>query len=246
MTKSNVLKFVFALMCVITIVTMMYSCQQASRNTSIDLDTIELVQFSEDIADDTPVAVIKTTLGDMKAILYPEYAPNTVQNFTELAQQDYYDNSYIFRIQKGTYFACGSPQPDGNLPDDHDKEREKIANEYHQNLWPFRWSICALNTGMNCSGSRFIVVDSIEFTDEIKEEMLSSSENTILADAFIEHGGIPNYSRQMTVFAQIYDGTDIAELIANQDADEDNELQPYEEILITDIEISTYGEQNNE
>lgn len=246
MTKSNILKFIFSLMCVLTIATMLYSCQQVNDRMEIDIDSIEFVQFNEDIPDDTPVAVIKTTLGDMKAVLYPEYAPNTVANFTNLAKQDYYDDSYIFRVQKNTYFACGAPNPNGDLNEDYDKNMEKVQNEFHQNLWPFRWSICSLSENRGCSGSRFFVVDSIEFTDEIIEEMRSTSENTKLADAFIEHGGIPNYSQQFTVFAQIYDGTDIAELIAAQDSDEDNELRPYEDIKITDIEISTYGEQNKE
>jgi peptidyl-prolyl cis-trans isomerase B (cyclophilin B) len=242
MTKNNVLKFIFVAMCVLTVAVTINSCSQMNNSVKIDLDTIELVQF-EDIADDAQVAVIKTTLGDMKAVLYPEYAPNTVQNFINLAQSGYYDGTYIFRIQDEAYFAGGSPNTDGSLDDDYDEESEKIANEFHQNLWPFKGAICSLSEFKNCSGSRFVVVDSIEFTDEIKEEMLSSSENTLLSDAFIEHGGVPNYSQQMTVFAQIYEGLDIVDVISSQDSDPDNEYQPYEEIIINSIEISTYGEE---
>jgi cyclophilin family peptidyl-prolyl cis-trans isomerase len=47
----------------------------------------------------------------------------------------------------------------------------------------------------------------------------------------------------MTVFAQIYEGLDIVDVISSQDSDPDNEYQPYEEIIINSIEISTYGEE---
>lgn len=243
MAKNNVLKFIFAAMCVLTVAVTINACSQVNESMKIDLDTMELVQF-EDIADDAPVAVIKTTLGDMKAVLYPEYAPNTVQNFINLAESGYYDGTYIFRVQDEAYFACGSPNADGSLEEGHNEELEKVTNEFHQNLWPFKGALCSMSNFRNCSGSRFIVVDSIEYTDEIKEEMLASNENTILADAFIEHGGVPNFSQQMTIFAQIYEGLDIADTISSQDADPDNEYQPYEDIIINSIEISTYGEEN--
>lgn len=245
MTKASVLKFIFAVMCVITVAVTFHSCQQINSSMNIDLDTVELVQF-EDIADDAPVAVIDTTLGTIKAVLYPEYAPNTVKNFTELAESGYYDGTYIFRLQQGTYFAGGSPNSDGNLNDDYDKSREKVANEFHQNLWPFKGAFCSLSTNNGCSGSRFVVVNSIDFTDEVKEQLMATSENTLLSDAFIEHGGIPNYSQQMTVFAQTYEGLDIVDTITSQDSDPDNEYQPYEDIIINSIKISTYGEEKSE
>lgn len=239
MTGKSVMKFIFAAMCVLTVAVTATTCGKMNDSISIDLDSIELVQF-EDIADDAQVAVIETTLGDMKAVLYPEYAPNTVQNFINLAESGYYDGTYIFRTQDEAYFAGGSPNSDGSLNEDYDKDIEKTENEFNQNLWPFKGAICSLSGYKNCSGSRFVVVDSIEFTDEIKEEMLSASENTILSEAFIEHGGVPNYSQQMTVFAQIYDGLDVVDLISQQESDPDNEYQPYEDIIIKSVRISTY------
>lgn len=244
MTKNNVFKFLFAAMCVITAAVTFYSCSQINESMQIDLDTVELVQF-EDIADDAPVAVISTTLGDIKAVLYPEYAPNTVQNFIDLAESGYYNGTYVFRIQKDTYFAGGSPNADGTLKDDYDKSKEKIKNEYSQNLWPFKGALCSLSNDSSCGGSRFLVVDSIEYTDEIKEQLLATNENTILADAFIEHGGIPNYAQQMTIFGQVFDGLDIVDVITSQDSDPDNEYQPYEDIMINSVEISTYSEQKS-
>lgn len=240
MTKKSVMTFLFAVMCTLTIAVTLYSCTQVNESMKIDFETIELVQF-EEISDEAPVAVIKTSLGEIKAVLYPEYAPNTVNNFISLAESGYYDNTYVFRTNEDVYFAAGSPNQDGSLNDDYNKENENILNEYHQNLWPFKGALCSLSSN-NHGGSRFLVVNTIEFTDEIKEGLLSSSENTLLADAFIEHGGVPNYAQQMTIFGHTYEGLDIVELIASKESDPDNEYIPYEEIMIESIEISTYGE----
>ena len=92
-------------------------------------------------------------------------------------------------------------------------------------------------------GSRFLVVNSMEFTDEIKDELMELfKENTSLSEAFIEHGGIPNYAQRMTIFAQTYEGLDIIDTITAQDIDTDNENRPTQDIIIETIEITTYAE----
>ena len=76
------------------------SCMQfMSRSDTIyiDTDTLELVQTEPPKEGDT-IAVIKTSLGDIKAVLYPEYAPNAVKNFTELAESGFYDNTYVLSL----------------------------------------------------------------------------------------------------------------------------------------------------
>ncbi len=242
MTKKNIMSFFFALMCTLTIAVTLYSCSSAKENMTIDFETMELVQLNE-IADDTKVAVIKTTLGDIKAVLYPEYAPQTVNNFIELAESGYYNDTYVFRTSPSVFFAAGSPNRDGTLNEEHNQDYEKIPTEFHQNLWPFKGALCSLSNNMNCGGSRFLFVNTIEFTDEIKEGLLSSSENTKLADAFIEYGGVPNYTQQMTIFGQAYEGLEVVEKISSAESDSDNDNIPYEEIKIESVTISTYGEE---
>ena len=73
------------------------SCMQyisSSTGSYIDMSTLELVQTQEPENGD-PIATIKTSLGDIKVVLYPEYAPNAVKNFTDLAESGYYDNTYV-------------------------------------------------------------------------------------------------------------------------------------------------------
>lgn len=233
-----------------------------SKSSSyIDMKTLDLVQ-TKTPDDDAPVAVIKTTLGDIKAVLYPQYAPKAVESFINLAESGYYDNTYVFQSEPGVYFGAGSSEKNGDLGDDYNKEAESVEQELNQNLWPFRGALCSLSTGQEGSffekffgnakvinGSRFAVLNSVEFTDEFKQELLDTNkEDTTVADAFIERGGVPNLSQKITVFGQTFEGFDVIDELTDLDVEEDEEETkvPVEDIMIETVEISTYGEQNVE
>ena len=42
-----------------------------------------------------PIVTFETTAGTMKAELYPEIAPNTVNNFIHLVQSGFYDGPFF-------------------------------------------------------------------------------------------------------------------------------------------------------
>src|SRR6266576_3905931 len=55
------------------------------------------------------VAVIKTSEGEMVAEFWPEVAPNTVENFKNLARSGFYDGTAFHRIVKGFMIKGGDP-----------------------------------------------------------------------------------------------------------------------------------------
>ena len=56
-----------------------------------------------------PVVTITMTNGDvMKAELYPEIAPNTVNNFISLVQKGFYDNYYMVEMGKMALYLVPS------------------------------------------------------------------------------------------------------------------------------------------
>jgi len=242
---------------VISLAFMLLNAVKASRsNMYIDVDSIELVQLEEP-KDGDPIAVINTSLGEIRAVLYPEYSPNAVNNFIELAESGYYDNTYVFYSDSGVYSAAGAKVKDGTMPEGYDKSRELIKRELHQNLWPFKGALCSLNTTVDrgikeifiggetyFNGSRFAMLNTIEFTNEIKQELNENSESPEIAEAFIEKGGIPNFSQQMTIFGQTYKGFDVIEKLSSLELEvgENSETKiPKEDIMIISVEISEYS-----
>lgn len=264
--KKSILKPILiftSVMALIMLVYMLLASYFTNKNKMVvNMESVELVQLEEPQEGD-PIAVVKTTLGDVRFVLYPEYSPETVKNFTELAESGYYNNTYVFHSDSGAYSAWGSPNKNGTLNEGFDESRELIKRELHQNLWPFKGAVCCLTStvdkgffdslfggGDYYSGSRFAFINTIEFTDEIKADLQSSSENTKLSDAFIENGGIPNFSQQLTIIGQVYEGIEIVEKLASLETEEsENEAYkiPKDDIMILSVEIGEYssGENNN-
>lgn len=241
-----------------------FSCStymEQESKTYVDMGNATLVQLDEPKLD-APAMCVHTTEGDIVAELYPEQAPQYVAQFTELAESGYYDNTYVFQVEKGVYFEAGTPNADGTLKAGTDASYEKVERETSQDLWPLRGAFCVPSTAQEGGffdrltgkvktycGTRFVVCNSITFDEATKKELEDVSDNAKeINQAFLERGGIPNYSQQMTIFAQAYGDDSYAVIDTITDAatkaaqnDEDN-TPPLEDILITSIEIGSYAD----
>ncbi len=234
------------------------SCMQlfSGKNKDyIDMDSIDLVQTKEPEAG-APIATIKTTLGDITAVLYPDKAPETVKHFTELAKSGYYDNTYVFNCEQGYYFAAGSPKKNGDLDESKPDGIEEWEQELSHDLWTFKGALCSIPTGDSggfwdkltgkskvLNGSRFTILGSEDFTEEFKQQLLEKSEYQKLAEKYIELRGVPALAQTITVFGQVYDGFDVLEkLLSLETAKSSNEEVniPVDDVMIKTIEIGSY------
>lgn len=224
-------------------------------SATVNLAEVTLIQLEPPQAGD-PIAVMHTSVGDLSYRLYPSECPKAVENFVQLAESGYYDNTYVFRVEQGIFFAAGAPNPDGSLAEDvpNDAPQESVPRELSPNLWPLRGALCALTTKTEggffrtltgkqsyYNGSRFLVADTIEMTEEITESLSEQRETNPVAAAFLEHGGIPNYGQQITIFGQLYAGFEVLDAITEAElTGETDALRPKEEIRILSIEIGVY------
>jgi peptidyl-prolyl cis-trans isomerase B (cyclophilin B) len=237
-----------------------YIARRNDPRAQIDYKTLQLIQYMQP-ADDTPVVIYETNLGTFKAVLFPEQAPQWCAKYTELVNSGYYDGTSVFAVQDGVYFMGGSKSADGTDTDDTDKT--ELDAELHKDLWPFYGAVIAYGNRTSLtnpqirSGTRSLFVGSIEFTDEIKAELDEYSDNVKLNEAFKTHGGVPNFSQQYTIFAQVYDGEDVyakllaAEVVRPDTGGEDDkaaeaDLSPKEPIRFEKVSISTYGENRRD
>lgn len=244
------ISFLLALTC-----TIWFTLTQ-SRSATVDLKKVKLMQL-EPPKDGDPIAIMHTTCGDLTYLLYPSECPNAVENFVQLAENGTYDNTYIFRVEQGIFFAGGAPNPDGSLSDEisNDAPQESVRQEITPTMWPLRGALCALKTKsdsgffrtlvgkqVSYNGSRFLVANSISMTDDIINGLKLQGEDNPVAQAFIEHGGIPNYAQQITVFGQLFEGFDVLDAITDVALQgEEGSYRPAEDILITSVEIGEYA-----
>lgn len=227
------------------------ACQRMRSGGGLDPENVELIQYQVP-KDDAPVVVFETSEGNFTAVLYPDQAPKFVEYFEDLVNDGYYDGTYVFAVQKDVYFMGGSKASDGTETSDTDKT--SIDPELHKDLWPFKGALISYGDKGGSifdkkvmSGSRILFVDTVEFTDEFKAELDDAGGNKELVEAFKLKGGVPNFSQQYTVFAQVYDGFEAYDAICGSEVvKEDEDLRPKKDIIIKKAYISTYGEHKND
>ena len=231
--------------------------QQNDRYITIDPDTIQLVQLEAPQEGD-PVAIVDTTLGELRFVLYPDRSPNAVKNFTELAESGWYDGTYVFDSREGIYASAGCKRKNGDITGEADSSRERTERELSQDLWTFRGAVCMVNTakdstfanklmggGQFYNGSCFTFIDDVELDDAAKQELLDASDNKALGQAFLDLGGVPNLSQQVTVIGQVYDGLDVIDALTSLETENNGKyLIPKEDIMILSVKIDTYSAEN--
>lgn len=208
-----------------------------------DFSQMELIQFDEPY-EGQPLAVIETSLGTIRAVLYPEYAPNTVDNFVNRANEGFYDGKDIYALVENAFFLTGSYNEEGTQG--YTNDGNPIANEYSVNLWTFRGALCSYNGQAGYGDSRFFVINNKALTEEeiaqlrsFKDENGNQKLPEELITAFIEKGSVAHFAGCYTVFGQAIDGFDVIEEICSAERDEST-ARPLNEIKLISVTITEY------
>jgi peptidyl-prolyl cis-trans isomerase B (cyclophilin B) len=97
-------------------------------------------------------AVLHTSEGDVAVELYPDDAPKTVQNFTKLASEGFYDGLVFHRVIPDFMIQGGCPEGTGRGGPGYTFEDE--FNEHKVE----RGALAMANAGPNTNGSQFFIV----------------------------------------------------------------------------------------
>lgn len=141
-----------------------------------------------------PVITIEMENGGViKAVLYPELAPNTVNNFISLVNKGFYDGVIFHRVIPGFMIQGGDPQGTGVGGPGYSIKGEFSANGFRTNtLKHTRGVLSMARTAIpNSAGSQF----------------------------FIMHDNAPHLDGQYAAFGKVTEGMDIVDAIANAPAD---------------------------
>ena len=97
-------------------------------------------------------AILHTSKGDVAIDLFPDDAPRTVENFTKLAQDGFYDGLIFHRVIPDFMIQGGDPKGDGTGGPGYQFEDE--FNEHRVE----RGALAMANAGPNTNGSQFFIV----------------------------------------------------------------------------------------
>ena len=150
--------------------------------------------------------------GKMVAELYPEVAPNTVNNFVSLVQSGFYDGLIFHRVIPGFLIQGGCPQGTGMGGPGYSIKGEFTGNGFKNELKHER-GVLSMARAMspNSAGSQFFIM--------------------------VEEA--PHLDGQYASFGKVVEGMDVADAIVN--AKRNYMDKPLEDQRIKSMTVETFG-----
>lgn len=148
----------------------------------------------------------------MKAELYPEIAPISVNNFISLVKKGFYDGLIFHRVINGFMIQGGCPEGTGMGGPGY-----CIKGEFAQNG----------------------VLNSLKHTPGVLSMARAMSPNSAGSQFFIMHKAAPHLDGAYAAFGKITEGMDVVDKIAQTDTDFRD--RPLEDQKIRSITVETFG-----
>lgn len=146
--------------------------------------------------------------------LYPEIAPNTVNNFISLVNSGYYDGVSFHRVIPGFMVQGGDPEGTGGGGPGYSIKGEFSANGFENTLLHSRGVISMARTQEpNSAGSQF----------------------------FIMHEDSPSLDGEYAAFGEVTKGMDVVDKIVSVETNKDKPVEDQEQIMKT-VTVDLKGE----
>ena len=151
--------------------------------------------------------------GVIKAELYPEIAPTSVNNFISLIQKHFYDGLIFHRVIKGFMIQGGCPEGSGMGGPGYSIKGEFAQNGFQNDL---------KHTPGVLSMARSMMPDSAG------------------SQFFIMHKSAPHLDGGYAAFGKVIEGMDVGNRIAEVSTDSASD-RPYENQVMKSVTVDTFG-----
>lgn len=165
-----------------------------------------------------PIVTIKMNTGKvMKAELYPEIAPNTVNNFISLIKKGYYNGLLFHRVIPGFMIQGGCPNGTGMGGPGY-----SIKGEFSRNGFK----------------------NELKHTKGVLSMARSASPNSAGSQFFIMAADAPHLDGQYASFGKLTEGFDVADEIVNVKRNFSD--KPKEDQIMAEVTVETFGVEYSE
>lgn len=160
-----------------------------------------------------PIVIITMKGGDViKAELYPEIAPNSVNNFISLINKKYYDGLIFHRVIKGFMIQGGCPDGTGMGGPGY-----SIKGEFAQNGFP----------------------NSLKHTEGVLSMARAQDPDSAGSQFFIMHKTSPHLDGGYAAFGKVIEGMDVVNKIAETQTNWSD--RPVESQVMESVTVDTFG-----
>lgn len=186
------------------------------------------------------IAIFDTSMGEFRAVLFPDITPLAVENFVTLAGEGYYDGVTFHRVVKD--FVVQGGDPTGTGGGGESAFGAPFADEYSTELHHFMGALAMAKAFDDQLTSQFYVVSGAAVNNELADAMRQADYSDEVIDAYVKNGGLPTLDRRYTVFGQVYEGMDVVLEINAVKVDPEFD-RPLKDVTINSITIETYTEE---
>jgi len=152
----------------------------------------------------------------IKLEMYPEHAPNTVDNFIHLIQEKFYDNTIFHRVINGFMIQGGDPKGTGMGGPGYHIKGEFKTNGSDNNLGHKRGIVSMARANHpDSAGSQF----------------------------FIMHQDAPHLDGQYAAFGQVIDGMDVVDDIADTKVKHQDKPISEQKVLSMSVVLNGYEQK---
>ena len=160
-----------------------------------------------------PVVTITMENGDViKAELYPDIAPNSVNNFISLIRKGFYDGLIFHRVINGFMIQGGCPDGTGMGGPGY-----SIRGEFAQNGFP----------------------NNLAHTEGVLSMARSMRPDSAGSQFFIMHRTSPHLDGAYAAFGKVTEGMDVVDRIAREKTDYSD--RPLDDQVIRSMTVETFG-----
>lgn len=160
-----------------------------------------------------PVVTITMENGDViKAELYPEIAPNTVNNFISLVKSGFYDGLIFHRVINGFMIQGGCPDGNGMGGPGYCIKGEFTNNRFKNDL---------------------------RHTEGVLSMARAMAPNSAGSQFFIMHKTSPHLDGSYAAFGKVIEGMDVVNRIAEEDTDYND--RPLDVQRMKTVTVDTFG-----
>ena len=164
------------------------------------------------MAQNPIVTITLATGNEIKVELYPDIAPNTVNNFISLVEKEYYNGLIFHRVIPGFMIQGGCPDGTGMGAPGYSIKGEFSHNGFENNLKHTEGVISMARSAMpNSAGSQF----------------------------FIMHKTSPHLDGEYAAFGKVTEGMEYVNEIAETPTDYSD--RPITEQVIKSMTVDTFG-----
>lgn len=167
------------------------------------------------MAEKNPIVTFQMADGStIQAELYPDIAPNTVNNFISLVKNGFYDGLTFHRIIKGFMIQGGCPDGNGMGGPGYSIRGEFAMNGFENNLKHTAGVLSMARSQMpDSAGSQF----------------------------FIMHKDSPHLDGAYAAFGKVTEGMDIVDKLACVETDYGD--MPVTPVVMEKVTVETFGEE---